>query len=99
MHEERIARILDQPGEGLFRRERAGLLAVARAARAPLAAEFRHVEESPALLEPRLGARVGQGRIAIEASRLDDEQESRYNRRSTTLHIHDKLPSLDSPER
>src|SRR4026207_57422 len=109
MHEERIAWIVDQASERLFGRERSGSIAVARAARPAVAAEFLHVEEPPAFLEPRLGTRVGHGWMAIEfnlgtpiapgfSDRAgirpgDGEQESEYNRRSTTLHIHGELPS------
>src|SRR4029453_7121756 len=113
MHEERIAWILGQACERLFGRERSGSITVARAARPAVTAEFLHVEEPPAFLEPRLGTRFGQGRIAVETFNLvggtgprlpsdrarirprDGEQESESNCRSTTLHVHGELPSLD----
>jgi hypothetical protein len=43
---------------------------VARAARPAVTAEFLHVEEPTAFLEPRLGTRVGHGWIAIEVNLL-----------------------------
>ena len=75
--EERVARVEGQAQEGLLRRERAGLLAVARAAGAAIAPERLHVEEPPALLKALPGALLGEGRIAIQRDVLPDGVDAR----------------------
>jgi hypothetical protein len=56
VEEERVVRVFGQAGNGLLWRERADLLAVARAARAAIAPERFHVEESPTFLKALLRA-------------------------------------------
>ena len=76
--EERVARVEGQAQEGVLRRERAGLLAVARAAGAAIPSERLYVEELPALLKALPGALLGEGGIAIQWDVLPEGVDARF---------------------
>ena len=72
VEKERVVRVFDQTRKRILRRECARPVAVAGPARASIAAERLHVEESPTRSETQAGACIRQGRIAIQAEGLLD---------------------------